>query len=141
MRKRPQLVVEFGDYSIQWLEKSPGRCDICGLTVGCGPVGFTNARVPAPVCDPCLMQRQPGLGTLLLLANITRELAEADVDEPERCRDALTAIANFYHRQESFTWPMRPLGVLEFLDRHAKEFEDITLDDILEPARGKRRNE
>ena len=121
MKHNNQPVIEPGPYSIQWVYSNPGRCVVCHLLpVGSGLIGFKHIDPAGPPCDPCIMQLQPRLVTLLLLANICRELADGYPDkrrDRDRRQTLLIAVARVYHAQESKLWPVRKLTLLDFWEQ------------------------
>ena len=131
---------ESGPYSVGWVDATPGRCVVCKLlTVGSGLIGFKHSDLAGPLCDPCLMEFQPALGRLLLLANICRELADGFPDDPwhqDRRQAVLMAVARLYHAQESREWSMPPLGVLDLWERHGDDLAAVPFKNWLESFRG-----
>ena len=110
--------LDLGPYSVQWLETPPGPCAACGSPVGSGPVGFSVEEPAGPLCDICLLDRNPGLGMLLMMANVNRELAEQTVqaEESELADDrmvALMTVAQMYNQGSE--WPVRSAGVLTYV--------------------------
>lgn len=130
---------ELGAYSVQWMESTPERCALCDLRVGRGLVGFKHDDPAGPICDPCMMRLQPRLGTLLLLVNICRELADDFPSDPwdsDRRQAVLMAVARLYHAQESREWPMRALNILSFWEQHGQDLGSIPLESWLDSLRG-----
>ena len=132
---------EIEPYSIQWLSAYFGRCVACDLRLrGCGVVGFKHNDFPGPICDACMMQVQPRLGMALFFINIGRELAD---DSPENSWDEdrhsafLMASARLYHALESREWPVRPIGIVDFMERHGKDLGVIPLNAWVELLGGR----
>ena len=113
-RRADGIKLELGPVSIQWCEADPGPCVVCARHLGAGPVGFTLGDPPGPTCDGCLLQLHEGLGMLLMMVNINRELAAADDRDPaDQKLVALMTVSKIYDR--GARWPTRPVAVLEYL--------------------------
>ncbi len=101
--------------SIEWHEESPGPCSICAAAVGSGPVGWRAGT--GPVCDPCLLEQNHGLGSLLRAINVMRELGSAAEhgEDQDEVMIALLTYARIYDRAAAKSWPYRRVGYLEYL--------------------------
>lgn len=113
------IALEIGPFSVQWLETAPGPCAACSCLVGSGPVGFSIEEPTGPLCDGCLLDQCPGLGMLLMMANVNRELAQQTTEEgdPERaddCMVALMTVARMYDRGAG--WPVRSSKATTFIE-------------------------
>ncbi len=109
--------IEPGAVSIQWLA-DPGLCTVCGEVVGSGPVGYSTDEPAGPRCDVCLLKEDKGLGMLLWLVLVARELARqatgtknpADADQ---CLLVLMAFAKMFDQDAE--WPHREAVALDLV--------------------------
>ena len=112
-------MVELGDFCIEWLHSGAGPCVLCEEETGTGPVGWHKADPVGPVCDRCMIDRERGLGALLMTANVMRELVEVPTEGDHSAYDqvvmAMMAYARRYNIVES-AWPIRRFHFLEILE-------------------------
>ncbi|MEM9593512.1 MAG: hypothetical protein AAGD06_04590 [Acidobacteriota bacterium] len=89
-------------------------CDVCGRRFSAsGPTGYLDLR---PICDLCMLEREPALGMLLALAAVTRSYGLAKPEGPQQsCQVAfeLLAFAKIYERFAERYGPPRSLLDLE----------------------------
>ncbi len=99
---------EPGAVSIQWLA-DPGLCP-CGEVVGSGPVGYSMDEPAGPRCDVCLLKEDKGLGMVLWMVLVARQLArqatgtESPVDA-DQCLLVLMAFSKMFDQEAE--WPHR----------------------------------
>ncbi|MCP3962304.1 MAG: hypothetical protein GY719_31055 [bacterium] len=81
-------------------------------------MGWHKADPVGPLCDGCIVDKERGLGALLMTANVIRELSEMPDDPASYDRQviALITYARLYNKVESATWPIRRFRFREILD-------------------------
>lgn len=107
-------MADLGSFCVEWLHQGAGLCVLCENETGTwhkvDPVG--------PVCDRCMIDRERGLGALMMTANILRELAEEPTEDRaayDRVMVGMTTYASRYSKSED--WPIRRFNFLQLLDQ------------------------
>ncbi len=107
-----------GPYAIELSAFEAGPCVACGAEVGAGPVGRGREPEPGPLCDACLRERCPALGSVLEQITSMREVGElecGDVEEKTMLIGVLTTLGMLMQVSPLAEWPLRridPFGTL-----------------------------
>lgn len=112
--------IKLGSVSLEWYETDPGPCVECQQETGSGPIGFKLGKPAGPVCDECLVRLSKGLGNLLRMAHVAREVAEiaTGIEDPwraDQCMVVLMTFAQLFNKGAK--WPARPIGASQFLEQ------------------------
>ncbi len=112
--------------SIQWLD-APGLCP-CGEVVGSGPVGYSTDEPAGPRCDDCLLQEDKGLGMVLWMVLVARQLARQatgteNPEDADQCLLVLMAFAKMFDQDAA--WPHREAGALDLVAELRKRLARI----------------
>ena len=130
--------IKLWPYSIQWFLNTPGPCARCRREVGSGPVGFRNSEPAGPLCDKCLLDQHFDMGMLLLMANVTRELAKQatrrDALEAEPYRALLMTFSKVY--DQGADWPLRRKEALGYLWDLMQQDDQVPLEAVLKMIDG-----
>ncbi len=107
-----------GPYAIELSAFEAGPCVACGAEVGAGPVGRAREPEPGPLCDDCLGERCPTLGSVLEQITSMREVGElecGDFEEKTLLIGMLTTLGLLMQVSPLAEWPLRrvdPVGTL-----------------------------
>ena len=124
---RPVVKLALGPVSIIWLETDPGPC-ACGREIGTGPVGF-HLDPGEPVCDNCLLDLHSGLGQVMWMTHVVRDLAREAADNPQladQFKVALMGFAKIYNI--SAAWPFRKAAAVDFMEELKERIARIPWD-------------
>ena len=130
---RPVDEIELGPVSIQWLAE-PSLCAACGETVGSGPVGYSLSAPAGPRCDGCLLKEDEGLGMLMWVGLVSRQLAgqaagATDPLEADRCMLILMSFSKMF--DQGADWPHREAVALKLVDKLRERLARVPMADEL----------
>ncbi|MCP3963849.1 MAG: hypothetical protein GY719_38930 [bacterium] len=117
-----------GPYAVELSAFEAGPCVACGVEAGAGPVGRARKPEPGPLCDDCLGESCPTLGSVLKHITSMREVGElecGDIEEKTLLIGMLATLGMLMQVSPLAEWPLRridPTGtlmpVLESLSQH-----------------------
>ena len=86
--------------------------------VGTGPVGYSRDEPAGPRCDACLLKHDKGLGMLLWMGLVARQLARqatgtTDPADADQCLLILMTFAKMFDQQAE--WPHREAVALDLV--------------------------
>ncbi len=113
--------------AIAFVMGDAGPCGRCGRSTARGLVGWQKGEDPGALCIACLAGSNLDLAATLAMFGFLRQCARqefASNSEEIEAGAALLEMARDYAQATAGTWPVRPTGALEMLEKAHKMMEE-----------------